>query len=284
MLLAITGALLFIIAFLAACYRKVSPGETHIIYGLGKGIRLVSGPGGYFYFPLLQNYKSLSREPFSCKFEAPEVIISKGINVEVEGTVRLKLRDDESSLRRASETFLNKNQREKVQYIQTIIDDACRHTLKGIDPSRLLEDCNGCAAEVKERASLEMEKAGYELQSLVFSEIKDRIGYLSALGRRTSAEEKARLAIEEAYINREGKTISMMIKRDAQLKRIGMTLEENRDRQLDMGKVMQSTEHYLKSIKSRLDKGVNGLSKSLYGKETPSEESKNATESEHEPQ
>ncbi len=263
---------------IAACYRKVPPGETHVIYGLGKTSRLVSGPGGYVYFPLLQSYRLLSREPFSLKFEAPEVIISKGINVEVEGTARIRLRDDESSLRRASETFLHKNQREKVQYLQTLIDDACRQVLKGIDPGRLLEDCDGCAAQVREKAGLEMDKAGYELQSLVFSEVKDRIGYLSALGRRVSAEEKARLAIEEAYINREGKTVSMMIKRDAQLKRIGMTMEENKDRQLDMSQVMQNTEQYLRTIKNRLEKGVGGLSKSLYGKEEP----KTSPESENE--
>lgn len=272
------ASLLALIVLAAACYRKVAPGETHVIYGLGKSMRLVSGPGGYLHIPLLQGYKLLSREPFSLKFEAPEVIISKGINVEVEGTARIRLQDDERSLRRAAETFLNKNQREKVQYIQTIIDDACRQVLKGIDPGRLLEDCDGCAAEVRERAGQEMEKAGYELQSLVFSEVKDRIGYLSALGRRISAEEKARLAIEEAYINREGKTVSMMIKRDAQLKRIGMTMEENKERQLDMSQVMQNTEQYLRTIKNRLEKGVNGLSKSLYGKE----EQKAAPESEKE--
>ena len=60
----LTSALLII---LGITYKRVGPGETFVIYGLGRTMKIVSGPGGCFVLPLLQSYRLLLREIFVVK-------------------------------------------------------------------------------------------------------------------------------------------------------------------------------------------------------------------------
>jgi flotillin len=227
-------------------------------------MKMVRGPAGFFFFPLLQSYKTLSKEIFAARFEIAGLFIRKGIMVDLSGTARVRLKDDEESVKRAAKHMLSKNYREKVSVIVAIVDEAARGALKNIDPESLIDKRDECANMVQLQALKNLDDIGYELQSIAISDIKDKLGYIAALTNRVMAEDKARLAIEEAYIIREGKTISTLIKRDAQLKRIGMTIEGERERNLDMGKVIANTEDYFRGIKERLDKGVKGISKNLY--------------------
>lgn len=203
-------------------------------------------------------------EPFILKFEIPSILIGDGVSVEVQGTARLKLKDDFLSIRRAAQTMLNKTHREKVSVITSMIDEASRKVLKSVDPQRLVNDRDGCGEEIRKQAMENMDKIGYELQSISFSEISDKLGYINSLARRITAEKKARLAIEEAYIAREGKAIASMIKRDAQIQRIGESMEEKARIDIAMDKVIENTEEYFKAMKERLDKGVKGISQNLY--------------------
>ncbi|MDQ7821916.1 MAG: flotillin family protein [Candidatus Eremiobacteraeota bacterium] len=262
--LLIVGALVIVCAIIALCYRKIGPGETLVVYGLGSLMKIVSGPRGLFVLPLFQKGLILSREIFTVKFEASEVFVKSGVNVTVSGTARVRLRDDEESLRKAARNLLSANFRDKLLLVNSIIDEASRRAFKDLEPMRLIEDVNGCAAQVKDRATSELERLGYELQSLTISDVKDRMGYLSTLSRRITAEEKARLAIEEAYITREGRAISMLIKRDAQMKSIGLSIEESKEKKLDMDKVRQNTEEYFRIMKERLKKGIKDASDHLY--------------------
>ena len=245
-------------------YKKVGPGEILVVYGLGKKIKIISGPRGYFFVPLLQTYRVLSREPFTVKCEIPCVLIQEGVSIEIEGTARLKLIDDFLSIQKAAQTMLNKTQREKASLITSIIDEAARRALKKADPQRLVSNQEDCAQDIISQAKEHLDRIGYELQSLAFSQLSDKLGYLNALTRRITAEKKARFAIEEAYITREGQNISSMIKRDTQVQRIGQRIEEKARADIDMEKVMLQTEDYFKKMKVKLDKGIKGISKNLY--------------------
>jgi flotillin len=253
------------------CHKKVGPGEIAIIYGLGKKLKISHGPTGFFLFPLLESYRTLSKETFAARFEITGLLIKKAIMVELSGTARVRLKDDEESVTRAAKHMLSKNYREKVSVVVAIVDEAARGALKNMHPDRLIEDREWCAEMIKTDALKSLDDIGYELQSIAISDVKDKLGYIAALTNRVMAEDKARLAIEEAYIIREGKTISTLIRRDAQLKRIGMSIEGEREREknLDMGKVVANTEDYFRGIKERLDKGVKGISQNLYKPDKP---------------
>jgi flotillin len=264
----IVAALLII---LGLTYRRVGPGETFVIYGLGRSMKIVSGPGGCFVLPLLQSYRLLLREAFVVKVETSEVPLRKGITVNVEATARLKLKDDQESLTRAVTTVPHRNPREKTAFVNAIIEEAVRHVFKKIEAEKLIEDSESCSREVQQKASEELERCGFSLFSLTFTEIKDKEGYLTSLRRRITAEEKARLAIEEAYITREGKSVAMLIKRDAAVQQMGQSLEQGPDHKIDKDKVMQQTEDYMRIMKTKLDKGIKDISKTLYspGKSAP---------------
>lgn len=258
---ALTAALLII---LGITYKRVGPGETYIIYGLGRTMKIVSGPGGCIVLPLLQSYRLLLREAFAIKVEASEIPLRKGITVSVEATARLKIKDDEESLTRAATMIPHRNPREKTYFLTTIIEEAVRQVLRKVDAEKLIQHSESCGMEVQQKAAEELDHSGISLISFTFTEIRDKEGYLTSLRRRITAEEKARLAIEEAYITREGKAVAMLIKRDAAVQQMGESLEQSRDYKLDKDKVMQQTEDYMKIMKTKLDKGIKDISKTLY--------------------
>ncbi|MHC9540356.1 MAG: SPFH domain-containing protein [Vulcanimicrobiota bacterium] len=261
----LASALLIIIGI---TYKRVGPGETFVIYGLGRTMKIVSGPGGCFVLPLLQSYRLLLREIFVVKVEASEIPLRKGITVNIEATARLKLKDDEESLIRAATTIPHRNPREKTAFVTTIIEEAVRQILRKVEAEKLVENSDSCAREVQQKAGEELDRSGFSLFSFTFTDIKDKEGYLTSLRRRITAEEKARLAIEEAYISREGKSVAMLIKRDAAVQQMGenleQSLEQSKDYKLDKDKVMQQTEDYMRIMKTKLDKGIKDMSKTLY--------------------
>lgn len=267
-----------LIAFIAVgiCYKKVGPGETFIIYGFGRNMHVVSGPRGCLYIPLLQTYRVLSREPFTTRFEVVNALIREGVNVLIDGSARLKLRDDEDSLRKAAEAMLSKNHRDKVSLINSVIDEAARTILKNVDPKSLIDDRDGCSQAIIRECAGNLDKIGYELQSLAITDVKDAAGYINAVARRITAEKKARLAIEEAYIAREGQAVSSMIKRDAQIQRIGESIEESARKSIDMEKIVHHTEDYFKTMKERLDKGIEKISKNLYSSDEQKDSSQDS--------
>lgn len=269
-LVILLAALILIgLAVITVCYRKIGPGEVFVIYGGEKNIKPISGPRGYFFIPLFHAYRVLSLEPFTITLKIPGVLILDGVSLELEGMARLKLKDDFYSIRKAAQTMLNKSQREKESVLTSIIDEASRKTLRNIEPERLVSDTEGCIAEIIGESASNLDNLGYELQIITFSQISDKLGYINTLIRRVAAEKKARMAIEEAYISREGITISSMIKRDTQIQRIGQSLEDRAKPNLDMNKVMQQTDEFFRGLKDRLEKGIQGVSKNLYTSEGP---------------
>jgi len=263
--LIIAGASIFaLLIILGITYKRVGPGETYVIYGLGRTMKIVSGPGGCFVLPLLQSYRLLLREAFVVKVEAKEIPIRKGITVNVEATARLKLKDDEESLIKAATTIPHRNPREKTVFVTTIIEEAVRQILRKVEAEKLIEDSESCAREAQQKAAEELDRNGFSLFSFTFTDIKDKEGYLTSLRRRITAEEKARLAIEEAYISREGKSVAMLIKRDSAVQQMEQGFEQSADYKLDKDKVMQQTEDYMRIMKTKLDKGIKSISKTLY--------------------
>ena len=111
--------ILIVLGILANRWVKVGPNEVLVVSGrkhkvrssdgrvIDIGYRLVRG-GGTFVWPVIEMAEVMSLELMTLEVKTPEVYTMVGVPVQVDGIAQIKVRNDDVSIRTASEQFLSK--------------------------------------------------------------------------------------------------------------------------------------------------------------------------------
>jgi flotillin len=217
----------YVIAYLAFL-KKAGPNEVIVVSGRG-AVKFITG-GADMVVPLFHTWDTLSLEVMTLDVTTPEVYTSLGVPIAVDGVAQIKIKKDEASLQAAAERFLGK----EPQAIAKIALETVQGHLRGILGTLTVENIymsrDQFAQKVQEISAGDLANMGLGIDSFTIRDIRDKHGYLEALGKPRIAEVKRNAAIAEAVATKE----SAIAQADAE--------RETRERQAEAQKLAQEAE------------------------------------------
>jgi flotillin len=221
---AIVGYVLTYLAFL----RKAGPNEVIVVSGRGR-VRFITGGAG-MVVPLFNTWNRLSLEVMTLDVTTPEVYTSQGVPIIVDGVAQIKIKKDEASLHAAAERFLGKQPEEIAKIALETVQGHLRAILGTLSVEDIYKNRDQFAQKVQEISAGDLANMGLGIDSFTIRDIRDKHGYLEALGKPRIAEVKRTAAIAEAVAAKE----ASIAQADAE--------RETRQRQAEAQKLSQEAE------------------------------------------
>lgn len=218
------GFLLGTLAFL----RKAGPNEVIVVSGRGK-VKFITG-GADMVVPLFHTWNRLSLEVMTLDVTTPEVYTSQGVPVIVDGVAQIKIKKDEASLQAAAERFLGKRPEEIAKIALETVQGHLRAILGTLSVEEIYKNRDQFAQKVQEISAGDLSNMGLGIDSFTIRDLRDKHGYLEALGKPRIAEVKRTAAIAEAIALKE----ASIAQADAE--------RETRERQAEAQKLAQEAE------------------------------------------
>ena len=194
---AVVGYVLAYLTFL----KKVGPNEVLVVSGRGK-VKFITG-GADMVIPLFQTYNKLSLEVMTLDVNTPEVYTSQGVPIIVDGVAQIKIRKDEVALYAAAERFLGKKPEEIARIALETVQGNLRAILGTLTVEDIYKNREHFAQKVQEISAGDLANMGLGIDAFTIRDIRDKHGYLEALGKPRIAEVKRTAAIAEAIATKE---------------------------------------------------------------------------------
>jgi len=206
---------LFVAAMVyASRYTKVGPNEVLVISGRDHtvktadgratrvGFRIVRG-GGVFVYPVVERVDILSLELMTIDVKTPEVYTLQGVPIMVDGVAQVKVRGDDVSIRTAAEQFLSKSQADIMNVALQTLEGHLRAILGTMTVEEVFKNRETFAGRVQEVAATDMANMGLAIVSFTIRDIRDKQGYLDALGKPRTSQVKRDAVIGQAEADRD---------------------------------------------------------------------------------
>jgi flotillin len=202
------------VAIWASRYTKVGPNQVLVISGRKHrivdpdgtsrdvGFRIVKG-GGVFVWPVYEKVDILSLELLTIDVQTPEVYTSKGVPVLVDGVAQIKVKGDDVSIATAAEQFLSKGTDEIKNIATQTLEGHLRAILGTMTVEDIYQNRDAFASKVQEVAAGDMANMGLGIVSFTIRDIRDKQGYLDALGKPRIAQVKRDAQIAQAEADRD---------------------------------------------------------------------------------
>lgn len=234
-----------LVAVWASRVRKVGPNEVLVISGRKRRnpqtgeiepYRIVKG-GRAFIWPILERVDSLSLEIMTIEVTTDDVYTKQGVPVTLEGVAQIKIASDDVSIRTAAERFLSKS----IDEIRTVAHETLAGHLRAIIGTLTVEEIyrerDKFAQSVQDVSASDLANMGLGIDSFVIKDVRDKEGYLEALGRPRIAEVKRDAAIAENL----ARTREAEARRDYELQQAAYDAEVNRRRaEADLAGTLQA--------------------------------------------
>ncbi|MFC5700582.1 flotillin family protein [Cohnella faecalis] len=190
---------LVLIVVFASRYRTVKADEAMIITGaLTKdGMKIVKA-GGAFIWPVVQNASMLSLQVQTLEIPTPEVYTMHGVPVMVDGVAQIKIKGDQESIATAAEQFLGKPEEELKSIATQTMEGHLRAILGTMTVEDVYRNRDEFARNVQEVAASDLNKMGLQIVSFTIRDVRDKNGYLDALGQPQIAQVKRDAEIAKA--------------------------------------------------------------------------------------
>ncbi len=200
---------LFILFTLVAVYasrvRKVGPNEVLVISGRRtrnpetgeiEPYRIVKG-GRAFIWPILERVDTLSLEIMTIEITTEDVYTRQGVPVTLEGVAQIKIASDDVSIRTAAERFLSKTRAEIINVAHETLAGHLRAIIGNMTVEEIYRERDKFAQEVQSVSASDLANMGLGIDTFVIKDVRDKEGYLDALGRPRVAEVKRDATIAE---------------------------------------------------------------------------------------
>jgi flotillin len=164
----------------------------------------------------------------------PEVYTGQGVSIIVDGVAQIKIRKDEASLHAAAERFLGKRQEEIARIALETVQGHLRAILGTLSVEEIYKNRDQFAQRVQEISAGDLANMGLGIDSFTIRDIRDKHGYLEALGKPQVAAVKRDAAIAEAVAAKEAAIAQAAAEREtrekqAEAQRLAQEAEAKRD-------------------------------------------------------
>ena len=191
---------LFLLAVVfASRYRTVKADQAMIVTGAmtKEGMKIVKA-GGAFVWPVVQSAEFLSLQVHTLDVRTPEVYTIHGVPVMVVGVAQIKIKGNNESIATAAEQFLGKPEDELRNIAMQTLEGHLRAILGQMTVEAVYKNRDEFAKNVQDVAASDLNKMGLQIVSFTIRDVRDRNGYLEALGQPQIASVKRDAEIAKA--------------------------------------------------------------------------------------
>lgn len=196
----IAAAFIVVLIAVFSTWRKVPADKAAIVTGLGRA-KVITG-GGIMVIPVLQRIDYITLENISFDVNMQGTLTADAVPIEANGTVVVKIKNDEAMIRSAVEQFNCGKEEQTKQHIMETARDVCEGRLREIiadmTAEQLYKDRKTFSERVKEVAEEQLSDLGLELKSFTIKGIGDQNGYFEALSKPQIAAVKRDAEIAQA--------------------------------------------------------------------------------------
>ncbi|MED5050715.1 flotillin family protein [Anoxybacillus rupiensis] len=206
--------LLGLVAIFMMRYRTVGPDEALIVTGSylgsknvhvdesGNKIKIVRG-GGTFVLPIFQQAEPLSLLSIKLDVQTPEVYTEQGVPVMADGVAIIKVGSSIGEIATAAEQFLGKSKQDMENEAKEVLEGHLRSILGSMTVEEIYKNRDKFSQEVQRVASHDLAKMGLVIVSFTIKDVRDKNGYLDALGKPRIAQVKRDADIATAEAEKE---------------------------------------------------------------------------------
>ncbi|GAB6929441.1 flotillin family protein [Paenibacillus sp. JCM 10914] len=199
-----------------ARYKTVSPDEAMIVTGsflgsknlsedeTGRRIKIVRG-GGAFILPVFQRSEFVSLLSHKLDVMTPEVYTEQGVPVMADGVAIIKVGSSIEDVATAAEQFMGKPIEALKGEAQEVLEGHLRAILGSMTVEEVYRNRDKFAQEVQGVAARDLKKMGLQIVSFTIKDVRDKHGYLEALGKPRIATVKRDAEIAEAEAVRDAR-------------------------------------------------------------------------------
>jgi flotillin len=199
-----------------ARYKTVGPDEAMIVTGSflgnknvmkddsGRKIKIVRG-GGAFILPIFQRAEFLSLLSHKLDVSTPEVYTEQGVPVMADGVAIIKIGGSVEDVATAAEQFMGKPTEALKMEAQEVLEGHLRAILGSMTVEEVYRNRDKFAQEVQGVAAKDLKKMGLQIVSFTIKDVRDKHGYLDALGRPRIAAVKRDAEIAQAEALRDAR-------------------------------------------------------------------------------
>ncbi|MCM3567483.1 flotillin family protein [Neobacillus mesonae] len=195
-------------------YRTAGPDEALIVTGSylgnknvhvdesGNKIKIIRG-GGSFILPVFQQAEPLSLLSSKLEVTTPEVYTEQGVPVMADGVAIIKIGGSISEIATAAEQFLGKPKEDRENEAKEVLEGHLRSILGSMTVEEIYKNRDKFSQEVQRVASQDLAKMGLVIVSFTIKDVRDKNGYLDALGKPRIAQVKRDADIATAEAEKE---------------------------------------------------------------------------------
>ncbi|WP_270172065.1 flotillin family protein [Paenibacillus sp. SYP-B4298] len=199
-----------------ARFKTVSPDEAMVVTGsflgtkntltddTGRRIKIVRG-GGAFILPVFQKAEFLSLLSHKLDVSTPEVYTEQGVPVMADGVAIIKIGGSTEDVATAAEQFMGKPTEALKSEAQEVLEGHLRAILGSMTVEEVYRNRDRFAQEVQGVAAKDLKKMGLQIVSFTIKDVRDKHGYLDALGKPRIAMVKRDADIAEAEAVRDAR-------------------------------------------------------------------------------
>ncbi len=208
-------------------YRTVGPDEALIVTGSylggrnvqvdesGNKIKIVRG-GGTFVLPVFQQSSPLSLLSIKLDVQTPEVYTEQGVPVLADGVAIIKVGNSIGEIATAAEQFLGKRREDMESEACEVLEGHLRSILGSMTVEEIYKNREKFSQEVQRVASQDLAKMGLMIVSFTIKDVRDKNGYLEALGKPRIAQVRRDADIATAEADMETRVKQAEANKDAQ--------------------------------------------------------------------
>jgi flotillin len=180
---AVVVAALLLGAYIASRFRTAGPEQALIVTGakVQDGVKILR-TGGVFVWPVIQHAERLSLQVYTLEVRTPEVYTTDGIPVIVEAVAQVKVKGDLESIAAAAEHFLGKQAEAVGQVAVQSLEGYLKAVLAQLTMDAVYKHRDEFAGKVRELAESDLKKMGLQVVAFTIKDVKDKMGYLDAIG------------------------------------------------------------------------------------------------------
>jgi len=206
---------LLAIAFWAR-YKTVGSDEAMVVTGSllgrkhtvvdenGRKLKIVRG-GGAFIIPIFQKANYISLLSLKLDVSTPEVYTEQGVPVMTDGVAIIKVGGSVEDIATAAEQFMGKPKESLQAEAQEVLEGHLRAILGSMTVEEIYRNRDKFAQEVQSVAARDLKKMGLQIVSFTIKDVRDKHGYLDALGKPRIAAVKRDAEIAEAEAMRDAR-------------------------------------------------------------------------------
>lgn len=214
------GILILIVAAISFSkqYKTVSADEAMIVTGgmLGsknvissdpenptaRKVKIVSS-GGTFLIPIFQRGEKISLKTHKIDFTTTEVYTSEGVPVIADAVAIVKVGSTTEDIFGAAERYLGKSDEEIRTEAREVLEGHLRSILGTLTVEDSYKNRDKFGQSVQQISGKDLSRMGLVIDSFVIKDVRDKNGYLAALGKPRIAQVKRDAEIAEATASKE---------------------------------------------------------------------------------